>query len=213
MRERADNMIEKSYGSAGDRKQLDGLYAEWAWQYDQDLASIGYAVPEVATGIIGRMVPDTNAKILDGGCGTGLIGRALRRAGYAKIDGLDASAEMLEAARAKGCYQALYQILLGEEIDLPKESYDAACAFGVLTVGHAPPAALDGLLSLAKPGGMVIFSISEAGVKDGGFAEKLTEISARNAWESYCETEFFQTFPFSDLEAHVRHKVFAFRKT
>lgn len=56
-----------------------------------------------------RTVPWSNIEAAaDLGCGTGRIGRWLRRQGVAAVDGIDLTAEMLEQARAKGVYRGLY---------------------------------------------------------------------------------------------------------
>ena len=48
--------------------------------------------------------------MLDVGCGTGLVGRALRARGYAgRIAGLDLSQASLEIAREGGAYDSLEQ--------------------------------------------------------------------------------------------------------
>jgi predicted TPR repeat methyltransferase len=41
---------------------------------------------------------------LDLGCGTGMVGAALKVRGVAEIIGIDASAGMIEVAKQKNCY-------------------------------------------------------------------------------------------------------------
>ena len=45
--------------------------------------------------------------VLDLACGTGLVGEALATRGFARLTGVDLSADMLGQARAKGCYDRL----------------------------------------------------------------------------------------------------------
>ena len=52
-------------------------------------------------------------RILDFGCGTGLVGKELFKHGCKKIDGIDCSAEMLKQAKAKGIYSDMYHVTLG----------------------------------------------------------------------------------------------------
>lgn len=49
------------------------------------------------------------AEILDVGAGTGLVGERLRQHGFARVDGLEPSAEMIAIARHKQIYRDLYQ--------------------------------------------------------------------------------------------------------
>jgi predicted TPR repeat methyltransferase len=41
---------------------------------------------------------------LDMGCGTGMVGAALKVRGVAEVIGIDASAGMIEIAKQKNCY-------------------------------------------------------------------------------------------------------------
>ena len=52
----------------------------------------------------------TPKRVLDFGCGTGLFGQALRLNGFANIDGVDLSADMLAQAKGKNIYASLAQI-------------------------------------------------------------------------------------------------------
>ncbi len=50
---------------------------------------------------------DRENKILDAGCGTGLVGIALKQKGYESVDGFDLSEEMIKVAAATGVYKSL----------------------------------------------------------------------------------------------------------
>ena len=49
-------------------------------------------------------------------------------------------------------YESVERKLLAEKMDLEASSFDAAVLSGVLTQGHVPPQALDGILEVVKPG-------------------------------------------------------------
>jgi SAM-dependent methyltransferase len=212
MSDEFEKRLKVVYGAGGDRQRLDEAYGNWAGSYDVDLWASGNPHPAIVNGMVGRNVPDLNARILDAGCGTGLVGQILYQTGYRNLYGLDASDGMLDVARAKGCYQNLYRLLLGERIDLEPSSYDAVIASGVLTQGHAPPESLDGLLTLAKSGAPIIFSISQTAIEESGFGEKVRALDAAGAWDLVQQTEPFRTFPFSDEYADLRHWVCVYRK-
>ena len=208
-----ENWLDDVYQTGGNREQLDGLYDDWALSYDQDLWSSGNPYIALMAGMVGRYVPDPAARILDGGCGTGNMGQVLHQMGYSNIVGIDASDGMLAAAEAKGCYRELHKMLLGPTIDQPDESFDAVTAAGVLTHGHAPPDALDGLLGIARKGAPIIFSISRIAVEDGGFGTKMTDLETAGAWRLQEQTEPFRTYPFSEQYADLRHWISVYRKT
>ena len=101
-RKNLDQRLKKAYGvkSAADVVEL---YDSWADDYDTELLDeLGYVAPRLTAEAFCRHVPDTNALILDVGCGTGLVGKELHDAGYTHVDGLDISNEMLEIGRAHG---------------------------------------------------------------------------------------------------------------
>ena len=207
-----ERKLDAVYQAAGDRERLDGLYDKWAQDYDKDLWSSGNPYLAIMAGLAGRYLPDRNARILDGGCGTGNLGQILKFIGYGNLVGIDASDGMLAAARTKGCYQELHKLLLGAKIDLPAESFDAVTAAGVLTHGHAPPESLDGMLCVAKPGAMLIFSISRIAVEEENFGAKMDELEKSDAWNLVEKTGPFRTYPFSDQYADLRHWICAYRK-
>ena len=61
-----------------------------------------------------------NAEVFDMGCGTGLVGQYLTEFGFKNIDGVDASAGMLERAKEKSCYRLLEELFLGVPETFPK---------------------------------------------------------------------------------------------
>jgi len=212
MPDRLEDKLDAVYQAGGDRQKLDRLYDDWARDYDQDLWASGNPYIALMGGLAGRYIPDRNARILDGGCGTGNMAQVLRLIGYTNIVGIDASDGMLAAARAKGCYVELHKMLLGPHIDFPAESFDAVTTAGVLTQGHAPPDSLDGMLEIARPGAPIIFSISKVAIDEGGFGEKIADLDRAGAWLLEELTEPFRTYPFSDQYADMRHWISVYRK-
>lgn len=200
------------YAAGGDRDALNREYDDWAASYDADLLASGNPYLSMIAGMVGRHVADLDALALDGGCGTGLVGQILYQIGYRNIEGLDGSLTMLEEAARKGCYRRLHHLLLGERIPLPDDSYDLVVASGVLTCGHAPPEALDGMLRLAKPGAPLIFTMNEAAHDRAGFGARMRALADDGAWRLMEQTVSVRSYPYSDALAHVRHWVCVYRK-
>ncbi len=207
-----ETWLERVYQAGGDLATLSELYDEWARDYDQQLWASGNPYIAIATGFIGRHVGDYDAGILDAGCGTGNMAQILYQMGYRNIDGLDPSAGMLEIARTKGIYRELHQLCLDRQVALPQANYDAIVAAGVLTHGHAPPEAIDGLLGLARPGAVIVFSLSRIAFDEQGFRQKIESREADGTWQKLDQSRLFRTYPFSEKEAHLRHWVLAYRK-
>jgi 2-polyprenyl-3-methyl-5-hydroxy-6-metoxy-1,4-benzoquinol methylase len=207
-----ETWLDRVYASEGDRDTLDKLYDQWAKDYDQQLWASGNPYIAIETGMIGRLVPDYDARILDAGCGTGNMAQVLHQMGYNNIEGLDPSAGMLAVAAQKDVYKKLHPLFLGESIKLELVSYDAVVASGVLTHGHAPPESLDGILKITKPGGIIVFSLSKIAYDDYGFGNKMAQLDDTGAWEFLDRSRLFRTYPFSEKEDHIRHWVCAYRK-
>jgi 2-polyprenyl-3-methyl-5-hydroxy-6-metoxy-1,4-benzoquinol methylase len=201
-----ETWLERVYQADGEHGTLAALYDEWAGDYDQQLWASGNPYIAIASGLVGRHLPDYGARILDAGCGTGNMAQVLHQMGYQNIDGLDPSSGMLAIAQRKEVYQQLHQLYLDSEIELPEASYDAVVAAGVLTHGHAPPEAI------ARSGAAIVFSLSLIAFEEHGFKQKIEALDAAGLWEKLDQSLLFRTYPFSDKEAYLRHWVMAYRK-
>ena len=187
-------------------------YDDWAVDYERDLMAAGYRYPPVGAALVARHVP-TGARILDGGCGTGLMGEALAAVGYDDVVGLDLSEGMLAVARAKGCYAEMLHGALGETIDgVADGSLDACVSFGVLTPGHAPPESLRGMVKAVKPGGWLVFSISEPAWDEGGFREIAEALEDEGAWRRVEASAPIHAMPYSETEGHLTARIYVYRK-
>ena len=208
-----DEKLKAVFSAGGNTAQLAELYDAWAPAFEQDIWASANPYIAIVAGYVGRQVRNLEACVLDAGCGTGLLGQILAHMGYRNLVGLDASRGMLEVARTKKVYSELHQLLLDENIPLPEARFDAITAAGVLTHGHAPPASLNGLLRLAKPGAALIFSLSEVAANEGGFLDKMLSLERQNAWTSIANTAPFQSFPFSQNQSHLYNRIHVYVKT
>ena len=190
----SENKVQWVYASENN-SQLEERYDEWAKDYDEDLEDdFGYVIPRVAAETFGRFVPK-DARVLDAGAGTGLVGVELNRLGYANIEAMDLSRGMLDEARGKGVYSGFHQMVMGEPLDLDTGSYDAAIGVGVLTLGHAPASSLDELARVVRPGGHVVFTLRPDVYEQNGFREKQRQLESDGTWELAHVTEEFQGMP------------------
>lgn len=207
-----ETWLDRVYQADGDRKTLETLYDEWAADYDQQIWASGNPYIAIATGMVGRHVPDFDAPVLDVGCGTGNMAQVLHQMGYRNLEGLDPSAGMLAVAQRKEVYQQVHQLYLDSQIDLPDAHYTAVVAAGVLTHGHAPPESLDGIIKVTRKDGIIVFSLSAIAHDEYGFKQKIAQIDAAGHWEKLDQSLLFRTYPFSEAEAHLRHWVLVYRK-
>jgi predicted TPR repeat methyltransferase len=152
-----------------------GFYDRWAPRYDADLALAGYATPARVAAALVAAGADLAAPVLDFGCGTGLSGAALREAGFAAVDGWDVSAGMVEAAGAKNLYRALAVVDPAGPPPAEPGAYAAIAAAGAFGPGHAPPEAIDALLRLLPPGGLMAFNLNDRTLAEPGWTGRINE--------------------------------------
>jgi len=145
--------------SAKNNQDLSNIYDHWSQDYDESVLSFGYNPPAVINGLAGRFIQSTDAKILDAGVGTGMVGELLSILGYTNLVGIDLSLGMLESAGKKQIYQDLRQMILGQPLDLPDNAFDAVVSAGTFSANHAPPESFDEFMRIVKPQGLIIVAI------------------------------------------------------
>lgn len=144
----------------GDPRNVKQYYADWARRYNLDVGSAEYSGPRVAVDLLQQYLKGEGLRLLDAGCGTGLVGVELRAHGYRCIDGFDLSPEMAEQARATGAYiRVVGDIdIMRSANDYADSGYDALLCVGVFTLGHVPPEALSELLAHVRDEGILLVS-------------------------------------------------------
>ena len=105
--------LARPYGNL-DIREMTKLYDDWASTHENDVINGEEykAPPLIAQTILQHLAPSDkdndfitpSVKILDAGCGTGLVGIYLAKLGAKQVDGIDLSPGMLEIARKTGAY-------------------------------------------------------------------------------------------------------------
>ena len=156
------------------------LYADWAETYDADFVSQhGYVYHLEIARLFLEYHGVSSGPVLDVGCGTGVVGVALREAGITGIDGIDISAAMLAQSGTKTAgdgqpvYRNLIEADLTKTLDIPDGRYQAIVSAGTFTHGHLGPQALDELWRVAAPGATCVIGINATHYEKSGFAGKL----------------------------------------
>lgn len=141
---------------------LMAIYKDWASRYDHDLAQDwGYPAPALAVQHLMRVLPSVDARVLDAGCGTGLVGQLLHAQGVLDLHGLDFSADMLAQAQRKGIYRSLLQADLNQPLALDDGGFDAVISVGTFTSAHVKPQALNALVRVVRAGGWLAFTVRD----------------------------------------------------
>lgn len=176
-----DERLRRAYSLSGPDEAVS-LYRDWAEVYDRDtVRELGYVAPQVTVNRFCRHFSDTEALLLDAGCGTGLAGIELRDRGFTRVDGLDISPEMLEKARQKGVYERLLEADLTRPLAVDADTYHAVVSVGTFTHGHVGTEGLAELIRITRPGGIICFSINEGVFGRQGFEAAFRRLAERGA--------------------------------
>jgi predicted TPR repeat methyltransferase len=136
---------------------LRNLFDQYASRFDRELVkALSYRGPELLRDALEKIAPGrTFERVLDLGCGTGLMGEAIRdRAG--DLTGVDISPAMVEAARRKNIYHQLEVAEFHEFIDRQTGKFDLVLAADVFVyLGNLAPI-LKSLVGVAS--GLIAFT-------------------------------------------------------
>ena len=178
--------LDKVYTAKNHRELMDA-YKDWAGDYEADtVGHFGYVAHLATANALYRVYKDKNGVILDAGCGTGLVGQALKELGFTKMDALDYSREMLDEAEKKGVYQKCVQADLSKPLNFEDNAYDAIVCTGTFTYGHVDANAFNELIRITKPGGYICFTIREGAYEDYGYRQRMIDLEQKKAWELTC---------------------------
>jgi len=202
------NRVQLVYSSRNN-KELEERYNQWAKDYDSDLKKdFAYRAPRVAAEYFAKYVP-TEARILDAGAGTGLVGKVLTEMGYDNLIAMDMSQGMLEEARKKNIYRQLCRMVMGEKLDFDTDSFDAVICVGTLTLGHAPASSLNELVRITKPTGHIVYTLRPDIYEEKGFKEIQNELESAGMWRLVEVSEEIQVLPKG--EPDIYHQVWVYQ--
>jgi len=204
---RLQRIWKRAYG-ARTRDDLKSLYADWAETYDADHEAVGFFGHITASRLLAKYVPYCEvAPVLDAGAGTGAAGEKLAELGFQNLTAIDLSSEMLEQAARKGVYTHLLQADLGWPLDaFPNNHFDAAILVGVFSFGQAPAHALDEMVRVIKPGGVVVFTMRTDFYESDamGVRSRIEELEDADVWQLAEITDPEKYLPKKDPNAMFR---------
>ena len=131
------------------------------WDESGEFKPLHRLNPVRAAYIADRAAPLAGRRVLDVGCGGGLLAEALCRAG-AQVTAVDRAPTMIEVARLHAAEAGLaidYRVSDALQLrDDPAERFDVVCCMEMLEHVPDPAAMVAALASLVKPGGSLFVS-------------------------------------------------------
>ena len=179
------SMISTIYDTlhAADLVELEHIYKNWAKKYEDDVINLaGYVGHLITSELLLSYLRNTQAKILDAGCGTGLVGEMLNKNNFKNLIGVDFSQEMLNIAKQKNVYQSLELVDLTKNLDYEDSLFDAIVCAGTFTCGHVGPEALLEMVRITKKGGYICFTVRKQEWEASPYKEIIDKLENSNLW-------------------------------
>lgn len=199
--------------TAQSNEDLKKLYANWADSYDEDHDAVGFFGHHTASELLAQFIEDPGgSRILDAGAGTGAAGIALAQRGFRHIVGVDLSEDMLRKAAEKKVYKQLHPADLSIPLDtFAAHEFDAAILVGVFSYGQAPAHALEEVIRVVRPGGVIVFTMRTDFFESDEMSvqSKMAEMEENQLWELLEVTDPEPYLPNKDPDAFFR--VWAYR--
>ena len=166
------------------KKKVLNYYHNWTKkeQYNKDMVIWNYAAPHNTAFLLNKHALDKKINILDAGCGTGLVGKDLKKYGFKNLTGVDFSQDMLGLI-PKGIYHTINLIDLNKQLKYEDNTFGALMCVGTFTYGHVKAHALNEFIRIIKNQGLICFTIHEGIYKEYKFDKKIDELKKNSKWE------------------------------
>jgi predicted TPR repeat methyltransferase len=161
-----DSSLHKASLDANNDKKI--IYNQWANTYEEYVKNLNYLGPKNVAENFRDYIStfnNNNFKILDFGCGTGLLGQEIHNNlighSHFEIDGIDISENMIQKCRQKNIYRNIIEINLLHDNLPPHYEYDYIVSSGVFLEGHVSFNVINKLLENLKPFGTLFITVRE----------------------------------------------------
>ena len=142
-----------------DDAYLKQLFDRFSNSFDEQLSALGYRAPELlASALTGQLPAQSNAVILDAGCGTGLCGPLLRSVAR-KLIGVDLSEGMVSKARERQVYDELVVAELVAFMQSRPAEFNAVISADTLVYFGALEQMCAAAHACLLPGGLLAFTL------------------------------------------------------
>ena len=158
-------------------------YDNWTNEskYNQDMVEWQYTAPQHSVNLFKQHAPNKGMRILDAGCGSGLVGMELKKEGFMNLRGVDFSQSMLDLVPDE-IYNSIELIDLNKPLYFKDNHFDAIMCVGTFTYGHVKAHSLNEFIRITKNNGLICFTVNEGIYSEYEFDKKIEELSRNNLW-------------------------------
>jgi ubiquinone/menaquinone biosynthesis C-methylase UbiE len=163
-------------------RTVQRYYDDLADSYDETLEAWQYQAPQDACDLLAPCLVD-GARVLDVGCGTGLLAEALLQRGHYTVQGIDISERSLRLAARRAGYAGLLQHDL-QKLPLPLQdnAFEAAACVGVLSYIEDAEALMRDLCRCVRPGGVITFTQRTDFWQERQFPDMIARLERDGLW-------------------------------
>jgi predicted TPR repeat methyltransferase len=160
----AKHLLAASQGDASVSRASDAFIREefddFADSFNERLEKLEYTTPTKLIDLLGRqeLAPNSIARVLDAGCGTGLCGHGIARFATS-IVGVDLSTKMLEQASLLGIYTELVENELVEYMSSHPATFDLVVSADTLPYFGDLGSVVAAAKTTLSPKGLFVFSV------------------------------------------------------
>lgn len=163
--------IDERNADTDEVEKFGRLSARW-WDESGPLATL-HTINPLRTDYIAGLVELDGARVLDVGCGGGILSEALARRG-ARVTAIDLAAESIDVARRHAADQGLeidYRVGSVESVAAAEpEPFDLVACLELLEHVPQPEATVAACARLVRPGGAAVFSTINRNLKSFALA-------------------------------------------
>ena len=190
--------VEKCNGFESSQAEMHYDHLSPVWE--QIYTRLGYPDPEKVANMVAKHArarghnPET-CRILDLGCGTGMIGSRLSDLGFKNVTGFDISAGMLAMAERKDAYKKLVKFDLHQIDYFPhemKNSFDFVVCSGLMCNNHMDYKLFELMILAAKQNALLIFAAKFSFIGDYWYTEITDLLEEENRLKKLEEERFFK---------------------
>ncbi|XP_041463510.1 methyltransferase-like protein 27 isoform X2 [Lytechinus variegatus] len=182
---------------AANTQALENMYDDIADKYEEITHALECNGARLTANALFGLIPNRDIRVLDVGCGIGMVGKELFDKGYRDIHGVDISAGMLKVLEKKQIYTKLVKARFDPTTPLEYADgyFDVIVSCGVFVPAHLTHTCLPEIFRLLKPGGIFIIT-----TRKNVFDEELGDIKLKSTFAGLIEKGQLQKISHEEIE-------------